>query len=573
MHAILIVIIYAVVIQVAAAQVVVTAHVVDDANDEPLPFCHVAIAGEPGGTVTNADGAFQLDVQSSNDKLVFSYLGYRSLEMSTQQVLESKIVRLEQTPEMLGELTIYADGGYLYELVANCSSKMRASTMTESRAYFQLETSAQDKPLEMLEAYYNASFESGNLNNLQLKNGRAGLPVFSDRYFFSLDASKAIILLDLFSANPSYPANPLHFRKNRMQKKYDLVPAAVTSDESIVHLRFSPKIDQHEHFKGEMWIDKNSFDLLRIELEIDSASVHPLNTVGVADRIERIDFRISKSFVKEKDDCLPGVTLFDYDIRIYHPRNSYHEEQWILTTSTVLYPYDFGHGFVLPKFEYQADHSDYRKISFLPYDEQFWQHRDAIVLTTEQEQKLEFFEEEGVLLNFKEDFDNGGFFEKSNVIWSDSTRIAFKKSQSANAPELAEFQADRVNIHVQLFMDMNDYGNGLEFKTAAVFDIFESYNYIGETDLRSCYANIYFDLCEIARRQLQADLESNSSSVQVANKIYSRHLTELEQQLAVYNKDVQQGVNFEALQYWNGVVAGQLGIDNIALFKLAVPSD
>ncbi len=64
----------------ARAQQVITG-VVKDENDAPLPGVSVIIKGTTTGTTTDVDGAFKLEA-SANDVLTFSFIGYKSQEIT-----------------------------------------------------------------------------------------------------------------------------------------------------------------------------------------------------------------------------------------------------------------------------------------------------------------------------------------------------------------------------------------------------------------------------------------------------------------------------------------------------------
>lgn len=57
----------------------ITGTVTDQATSEPLPGVNISVQGTTSGTITNADGQFELDVPSLSDTLQFSYIGYSTL--------------------------------------------------------------------------------------------------------------------------------------------------------------------------------------------------------------------------------------------------------------------------------------------------------------------------------------------------------------------------------------------------------------------------------------------------------------------------------------------------------------
>ena len=63
-----------------AVVIAVSGTVVDAENDEPLPGVNVLVKGTTTGTVTDVEGNFRLDVPSEESVLVFSSIGYQSVE-------------------------------------------------------------------------------------------------------------------------------------------------------------------------------------------------------------------------------------------------------------------------------------------------------------------------------------------------------------------------------------------------------------------------------------------------------------------------------------------------------------
>ena len=51
-----------------------------ETNNEPLPFANVQIKGTSIGTTTDFDGNYILNVEEGNHIVVFSFLGYKSIE-------------------------------------------------------------------------------------------------------------------------------------------------------------------------------------------------------------------------------------------------------------------------------------------------------------------------------------------------------------------------------------------------------------------------------------------------------------------------------------------------------------
>lgn len=94
--------------------------VVVDASGVPLIGVNVLEKGTTNGTITDFDGKFTLNVSSPNAKLVISYIGYVSQEVSASKNGELKVVLKEDT-ETLEEVVVV---GYGTQKKANLSGSV-----------------------------------------------------------------------------------------------------------------------------------------------------------------------------------------------------------------------------------------------------------------------------------------------------------------------------------------------------------------------------------------------------------------------------------------------------------------
>ena len=89
--------------------VTITGEVVDKATGEPLIGVTVIDKSNPSiGTATDFDGKFDLKVNSSDAVIVFSYVGYTTLEMRAADV--SGTITLEETSTLLNEVVVVGYG-------------------------------------------------------------------------------------------------------------------------------------------------------------------------------------------------------------------------------------------------------------------------------------------------------------------------------------------------------------------------------------------------------------------------------------------------------------------------------
>jgi TonB-linked SusC/RagA family outer membrane protein len=90
-------------------QHVVQGQVTDAETNQPLPGVNVVVKGKMIGTTTNLEGFYTLEVPSPNDTLVFSFVGYRGVEIPING--RTRIdVQLMPAVEELGEIVVIGYG-------------------------------------------------------------------------------------------------------------------------------------------------------------------------------------------------------------------------------------------------------------------------------------------------------------------------------------------------------------------------------------------------------------------------------------------------------------------------------
>ncbi len=86
--------------QIAAAQVTITGTVTEADTQEPMVGVSVAVPGTTMGTTTNVDGMYSLEVPSSDGVLVFSFVGFRLVEIALTSGVT--VIDVELEPSILG---------------------------------------------------------------------------------------------------------------------------------------------------------------------------------------------------------------------------------------------------------------------------------------------------------------------------------------------------------------------------------------------------------------------------------------------------------------------------------------
>src|SRR5258705_1699746 len=127
--------------------------VTDTDSKEPLSYASISIKGKPIGTVTNADGEFEIHVASlyAGDTLLVSMIGYNSYLLSLAGIKEYKYlnVGLAVKPILLNEVVIVAKKIEPKEIVRRALKNIGKNYST--------------KP-SILSGFYRETYEENNRN-------------------------------------------------------------------------------------------------------------------------------------------------------------------------------------------------------------------------------------------------------------------------------------------------------------------------------------------------------------------------------------------------------------------------
>src|SRR5699024_10969598 len=67
---------------IAIGQALTVKGVVRDETNSPLPGVNVVVKGTTGGTITDSDGRYSLNVPNGSSVLVFTFIGYADQEVT-----------------------------------------------------------------------------------------------------------------------------------------------------------------------------------------------------------------------------------------------------------------------------------------------------------------------------------------------------------------------------------------------------------------------------------------------------------------------------------------------------------
>lgn len=553
-------------------QFTLEATVIDADHEDPLPYATVMINNSDKGTLTNLEGRFSLLVDKE-DSIRISFIGYETLVLPASAIITDPLISLSAQSVTLSSATVYANDDFLYELVAKAGKRLEQVHEQKSKAYFQIVSTTNEQPVEMVQGYYNSQHNNQGLKKLSLKSGRVALAAQDSSYFASLGTTQALGALNLRIPNESFPGIPLQYNRNGIRRRYRLERRADYSNDQLLHIAFEPIRNNRKHFGGEIWIDRQDYTVHKLILRQKDLRYHPLRPVWRASEIERLDLELSYNFEVTGTTVRLSHISWLYAVFLTHDLQGV-EEVTQINTEGILRCYDDGQEFFIPLYDYAAGHNDYRKISFLPYNQEFWQRNHGLVYTQAQLEQMQFFYRSGLLLNFDVQSESP-FFPENNIYWSGETRLAYY-GDVEEEDETALRKKTRVSITrdydvtVQIFLDVNPSDTGLVYTSATVLDAFKTSFVIEDNAYDAYFLNVFFDLCEIERQALMERIEASDESFATIRQLYQEATQNIAAIKRQYFKEVERGTDLKAMRNWSNRVWKVLRIDNTHYYEMAV---
>lgn len=555
------------------AQDPLTGLVRDAATNTPIPWCTVRLKEAGASTLTNAEGRFRFQLADPADSVICASVGHHRTVVSVSSVRVAGEVRLEPATQELEAVVVRPAQDHWYALVTKAARNLRNAPAAVARASFALDTYMNDLPTESIEAFYNADVQGPRIRRLDLKQGRIGLAPVGDRYFVNFDGTKALALLDPLADGGLFPTSPLQWTQaKRLRKHYRVVERGHSTADGTVWLHLSPRDTSGKAFSMDLWVDTATAQPRALTLFCWGCARHPFRPLRPTDRIEHLDLRSTLTFRDDTAAILLAHAELAYTM-------AYRDSAGLRAVSTqgVLHIFDVGRPFILPFFRYDAAQSDYRRITFQPYDSSFWAAAPTLVRTQRQERDRSYFATQGFLTGGTRApvLQRHRFFESNYAHWSADRRISLRTLPPppwAGTPDAtrrtAAIAANEVHLEAQLYLDVDSVPGGHRIFTATVFDAFRSYYRLPELPVTDAFLNLFFDLCEMERRQLDAALRMPGLDLAAIRRLHAEAMARMERTTDQYRRQVRLGQDRPALERWNERVRQALGIDNLGLLHL-----
>ena len=542
----------------------------DALTGEGLPFATLAYGGE--GAYTNADGEYAL-TPGTADSVFISFIGYTTQATTLAALRADPVARLQAGVAQLTEIVVRGEDERLYRMLQRCRDDLRQWPGSVAKGYFQLATTLDGMPVEFMQNYYNVNFSGTGIAALSLKAGRVAVHTKDSISYRSLGTSQSIARLTLTERVPDFGDHPLQLTRGALKRNYYLSEVPEFSDAQTIHLRFEPKREGRQLFSGELWMDATTARLRKLVLRHPALVQHPLSPISDDDRIGAFDVEFVYTFAGRLLRSLQWQ--FSYD---HHTRTA---DRGVVTNRVAadcsLICFDTEVPFFPPRISYSGDYGDYRKLAFFPYTPLFWEHAPQVPLTDRQRRQMQALGMEEHRIDYEGTVDTlaagGPVVEVTrngrNVFWSPEWRYLHKRPAPKHLIEDPGFASERDMPSIQIFLDAFPLGDSMVYSSATFLDVYATQLTVPPAKEFNAALNLYFDLCEVTRRELMDELRAaGNPDPDFINQTYDRHLATLNAIGRRFFREVRRGMDQQSMERYNRLVVEKLGINNLRIFKM-----
>ncbi|GEM_PF-2886556 len=555
------------------AQELITGSLYDKVTGEPVPYAKLRILHTNRGTLTNEDGYFEMACTES-DTLIISHSLYKEIRVPAIYFRLNPRLALKHSYQQIEEMVVIGSKNELLDLFIDAKENLSKNTSFNSKAYFSLESNAQGTPVELIEAYYNAEINASGIRQMDLKNGRIGMSMHNNNFFVSLNTTNVLSNYSLFKSKYNQlPDNPLHYSKRKLKKHYTIKFLSVENGLHKLHFIPSNEKTSEYLFEAIVWIQKSERRIVRMEFKKTELKQMPFVELNASDRIDSLNFYLTYNFDNQDEKNNLQNIQFHYDFLYTHRSSQRHINS---SGAMLFYAPDFT--FDLPYYDHQASlFSDYDKIISQPFNAFFWKNNELLSRSKKQEKYAEYFDQNGVLLNYNGLEQINPIFKNKLIPWSEERVLMHQINGtdyfSVSTSSLYSYHSvttlsELYNFEAFIYLDRNQSESAVDYHVKTLINLEESFYLLEKNKNTLCLINLYFDLVEIERRKLSKRLNSADWSMQQVDSLYKQSRSNLETQLKTFLKDTERGENESAIYKYVQLVREELNVDNSLLIGL-----
>ena len=292
------------VVNLASGQVRLSGRVLDDSDNSPLPSATVQMKGTTRGTITNANGQFELMVSSLPITLEVRFIGYATAEYQIDAVPQKPLeFLLQRVSFSLDELVVTGENpAYnIMRQVLLAKERMRAhlgSTYADTYTRFMLY--AEDKLVQMNESV-RATWWTLDGGTRELIRAERATPPKSGTFRFASPHAVINLYDDDVELLGTRFAGPLHKDALDMYE-FTLGETRKYDGKSVFDIYFAPRNPTMPAFTGHVAVLDSVFAVLEI-------NVRPHPATNILPPVQRHDVFLEQRFVSIGDSLWLPISL------------------------------------------------------------------------------------------------------------------------------------------------------------------------------------------------------------------------------------------------------------------------
>lgn len=361
------------------AQEQVVARIVDARTKQPLPFASVYVNGS-NSTISNADGEFLVEA-ALTDTLRFTYVGYKTLRLCAADVHSTVPMKVDD--RTLGEVMVMGTDMIVKKVYEQTKKEYKANKKEQKNFFFRQTTFCDNECYAFLESFFSGR-SAVQLRNLALVTGRyvsvASTLTSNPINFYTF--TQVPVFVSGGYVSPREQLVPLY---TRYYKTYEVKSHAVSDGEQTVYrLDFVPRDTTRWAVKGSLYVDANSFQLLKFEGEGQMDVVkHKYRGIGW---IMPIQYSFVVNYIHDNDFTEVGSVYFKTHFScVGHDFD---------TTGTL---YNVGERYVQGRDKMDFDDNLLWTIRKQGLNNEFWEENEVVKRTPLEEEALELFEHDNLI--------------------------------------------------------------------------------------------------------------------------------------------------------------------------------
>lgn len=574
------------------SQIRISGSVREISTKQPIPYVSVYFPKYNIGTITDMNGNFSIHIADTvtNNSLVFSCVGYQKKEIPVSQLIRQEQVYLQESQLNISGVEVKAlSYDALLTLVDRVFKKARSNKQSVSgKLFYSLMSEKENEPLELIEAFCSAtqSMEYG-LEEMKMKNGRIGTNTETENKFMSLSSTNIIVNFVPYhipANSAGLPAIPSNHSLQKMKDAFSFWEDGLIQEDTSTLQKISFRSKSEPFIEGYILFYKNTFLMKQYDLWFYNAK-NILFPVEKNDRVDSVDIHLTYTY-KNNENKIGQMLLehvdMDYSLKYYDARN---DDSFRINTNLFFLFYDYRQPFTPPFFRDVNLPSDYVKIWTFPHMEEFWEYNYFLPQNERKEQHLQFFKKHGIVkteedADFKPNIEElrsplqTWSKERLNLVKMPINAMFQSDYQEQEFFDLAKFEMrdHQYNVDAQIFLNYFCLNDSLYFASKTFINLDDSYFLLTPNAYASAFVNMYFDLFEMSRRNLDKTLNQLSScNPDKINAIYEAEIQQLGRNISRFKKDTRQATDIEGMLYWRKIINDSLQIDNQLLLEEKMP--